>query len=65
MAITRSPARAKRLRGSAKISAKATSLATAVNSEASLNAIARKCPFLQASAAKWLAIIALAPFPIR
>ncbi len=65
IAISRSPARASRLSGSAKTSSNATSLPIAVSSAASLNAIALRPPFLHASAAKWLAIIALAPLPTR
>ena len=65
IAISRSPARAKRSSGSANTSSNTSSLAVAVNSEASLKACARSRPFLQASAAKWLAIAALAPLPIR
>ena len=51
--------------GSAKTSSNATSFAVAVSSAASLNAMALRPPFLQASAAKWLAIIALAPLPTK
>ena len=56
IAISRSPARAKRSSGSANTSSYTWSLAVAVNSETSLNACARSRPFLHASAAKWLAI---------
>ncbi len=51
--------------GSAKTSSNATSFAVAVSSAASLNAMALRPAFLHASAAKWLAIIALAPLPMK
>ncbi len=63
--ISRSPRWPRRVSGSEKTSSKAMSLLMAVSIAGSLNAVARNPPFLQASTAMWLAIMALPPLPTK